>query len=124
MNKIILMGYLSRMPELRRTEGENPISITRFDIAVNRRGKDRENSEADFFHCTAFGRLAEFVEKYFDKGSKMLLSGRIENNNYTNQKGEKVVTEQENVLPEDNFDEEKTPSASRRVSWSHSWRSS
>ena len=112
MNKIILMGYLSRMPELRRTEGENPISITRFDIAVNRRGKDRENSEADFFHCTAFGRLAEFVEKYFDKGSKMLLTGRIENNNYTNQKGEKVYGYQV-VVDEVEFAESKKDSGNQ-----------
>ncbi|MCR5625388.1 MAG: single-stranded DNA-binding protein [Lachnospiraceae bacterium] len=90
MNKIVLMGYLSKMPELHTTEGEKPVTITRFDLAVNRKGKSKENSEADFFHCTAFGKTAEFIEKYFDKGSRMLLTGRVENNNYTNKQGEKV----------------------------------
>jgi single-strand DNA-binding protein len=90
MNKITLMGYLSKMPELHKTNGDKQTVITRFDLAVNRKGKSKENSESDFFHCTSFGKTAEFIEKYFDKGSKMLLSGRVENNNYTNKNGEKV----------------------------------
>ncbi|MCR5625311.1 MAG: single-stranded DNA-binding protein [Lachnospiraceae bacterium] len=94
MNKIILMGNLSKKPKLHKSEGEKAISITRFDIAVNRKGKSKENSEADFFHCTAFGKTAEFVEKYFDKGSRMMLVGRVENNNYTNKQGEKVYSYQ------------------------------
>ena len=90
MNKIILLGYLSKIPELHKTNGDRQTVITRFDLAVNRKGKSKESSECDFFHCTAFGKTAEFIERYFDKGSRMLLTGRVENNNYTNNKGEKV----------------------------------
>lgn len=99
MNRIILLGHLTKTPELHKTEGEKPISIVKFDLAVNRKGKARDESVADFFHCTAFAKSAEFIEKYFDKGSRMMLSGRIENNNYTNDKGEKVYGYQ--VIVED-----------------------
>ncbi|MCR5691106.1 MAG: single-stranded DNA-binding protein [Eubacterium sp.] len=87
MNKIILMGYLSKDPELQVSQGEKETKFARFDIAVNRR---KNKNEADFFHCTAFGKMAEFIEKYFHKGSRMLVSGRMESNDYTNKNGEKV----------------------------------
>ncbi len=90
MNKIILLGYVSRLPELHKSTGERQVAVTRFDIAVNKKGKYKDQSECDFFHCTSFGKTAEFIEKYFDVGSRMLLTGRVENNNYTNNKGEKV----------------------------------
>ncbi len=90
MNKCILMGNLTRDPEMRYSQGENSVAIARFSIAVNRRFTREGEDNADFFNCMAFGKQAEFVEKYFHKGSRMLLSGRIQNNNYTNDKGEKV----------------------------------
>ena len=89
MNKVILMGNLTRDPEIRYSQGENSLAIARFSIAVNRRFSRQGDTDTDFFNCTAFGRQAEFVEKYFHKGSRMLLSGRVQNDNYTNKNGEK-----------------------------------
>ena len=90
MNKIILMGNLSKAPELHRSQNEKQTAVTRFDIAVNRRSKSTEEQIADYFHCTAFAKQAEFIDKYFSKGSKMLLTGHVENNNYTNKDGDQV----------------------------------
>ena len=93
MNKVILLGNLTRDPEIRYSQGEKQMAVARFSLAVNRRfAKDGETS-ADFLNCTAFGKTAEFVEKYFRQGSRMSLVGRIENNNYTNKNGEKVLTQ-------------------------------
>lgn len=94
MNKVILMGNLTRDPEIRYSQGENSLVIARFSIAVNRRFSRQGDTDTDFFNCTAFGKQAEFVEKYFRKGSRMLLTGRVENNNYTNANGEKVYSVQ------------------------------
>ena len=94
MNKVILMGNLTRDPEIRYSQGENSLAIARFSIAVNRRFARQGDTDTDFFNCTAFGRQAEFVEKYFRKGSRMLLSGRVQNDNYTNSNGEKVYSVQ------------------------------
>ena len=90
MNKIILMGRLTKDPEVRYTQGENSIAIASFSLAVNRKFKREGEPEADFFNCTAFGRLGEFVEKYLKQGAKILLVGRVQNNNYTNKEGQKV----------------------------------
>lgn len=94
MNKVILMGNLTRDPEIRYSQGENSLAIARFSIAVNRRFTRQGDTDTDFFNCTAFGRQAEFVEKYFKQGSRMLLTGRIQNDNYTNKNGEKVYSVQ------------------------------
>lgn len=94
MNKVILMGNLTRDPEIRYSQGENSLAIARFSIAVNRRFARQGDTDTDFFNCTAFGRQAEFVEKYFRKGSRMLLTGRVQNDNYTNSNGEKVYSVQ------------------------------
>ena len=94
MNKVILMGNLTRDPEIRYSQGENSLAIARFGIAVNRRFARQGDTDTDFFNCTAFGRQAEFVEKYFRKGSRMLVSGRVQNDNYTNKNGEKVYSVQ------------------------------
>lgn len=91
MNKVILMGNLTRDPEIRYSQGENSLAIARFGIAVNRRFARQGDTDTDFFNCTAFGRQAEFVEKYFRKGSRMLMTGRIQNDNYTNNNGEKYT---------------------------------
>lgn len=94
MNKVILLGNLTRDPEIRYSQGEKQIAIARFSLAVNRRFAKDGETNADFFNCTAFGKTAEFVEKYFRHGSRMSLVGRIENNNYTNKNGEKVYSVQ------------------------------
>lgn len=92
MNKIILMGRLTRDPETRYSQGENQTAIASFSLAVDRRFKRQGDAEADFFNCTAFGRQAEFVEKYLRQGTKILLTGRVQNDNYTNRNGEKVYS--------------------------------
>ncbi len=94
MNKVILMGNLTRDPEIRYSQGESSLAIARFSIAVNRRFSRQGETDTDFFNCTAFGRQAEFVEKYFKQGSRMLLTGRVQNDNYTNKNGEKVYSVQ------------------------------
>ncbi len=94
MNKVILMGNLTRDPEIRYSQGERELAIARFSVAVNRRFARQNDTDTDFFNCTAFGATAEFVEKYFKKGSRVLLTGRIQNDNYTNKNGEKVYSVQ------------------------------
>ena len=94
MNKVILMGNLTRDPEIRYSQGENSLAIARFSIAVNRRFSRQGDTDTDFFNCTAFGNQAEFVEKYFKQGSRMLLTGRVQNDNYTNKNGERVYSVQ------------------------------
>jgi len=90
MNKVILMGRLTRDPEVRYSQGASQTAVGRFSIAVDRRFKREGEPDADFFDCTAFGKLAEFVERYLHKGTKVVLSGRIQNNNYTNKDGQMV----------------------------------
>ncbi len=106
MNKVILLGNLTRDPEIRYSQGDNSLAIARFSLAVNRRFSKNGEKEADFFNCTAFGKQAEFVEKYFKQGSRMMLSGRIQNDNYTNKNGEKVYTVQV-IVEEIEFAEKK-----------------
>lgn len=95
MNKCILMGRLTKDPEVRYTNGENVTAIARFSIAVDRRFKNNNGEyETDFFNCTAFGKQGEFAEKYLKKGTKVVLSGRIQNDSYTNRDGQKVTAVQ------------------------------
>ncbi|MBE6006630.1 MAG: single-stranded DNA-binding protein [Sarcina sp.] len=96
MNKVILMGRLTRDPEVRYTQGENSLCIANFSIAVDRRfnRNNQDGQTADFINIVAFGKLAEHVEKYYRKGLKTALTGRIQTRNYTNREGQKVyVTE-------------------------------
>lgn len=90
MNNVVLMGRLTRDPEVRYSSGESSTAVARFSIAVDRRFRRDGQDTADFFDCNAFGRQAEFVEKYLRKGTKIVLQGRIENNNYTNREGQRV----------------------------------
>lgn len=93
MNKVQLVGRLTRDPEIRYSQGENATATARFSVAVNRRFKNAEgNYDADFINCVAFGKSAEFVEKYFRKGMAIGLTGRIQTGNYTNKDGQKVHT--------------------------------
>ena len=101
MNKVFLMGRLTRDPEVRYTQSRNgdQMAIGRFSIAVDRRfnrsnGQDGNEATADFFNCTAFGKLGEFVEKYLKQGTKVIVAGRVQNDNYTNKNGEKVYSVQ------------------------------
>lgn len=94
MNKVMLMGRLTRDPEVRYSQGENSLPIARFSLAVDRRFKRPGEAEADFFNCTAFGKQAEFVERYLKQGTKMLVTGRVQNDNYTNKDGQKVYSVQ------------------------------
>lgn len=111
MNKVILMGRLTREPEVRYSQGVNQTAVARFSLAVDRRFKREGEPEADFFNCTSFGKQAEFVEKYLHKGTKILLSGRIQNNNYTNKDGQMVYAVQI-MVEEIEFAESKNGSSS------------
>ena len=93
MNKVILMGRLTRDPEVRYSQGEQPMAIARYSLAVDRRGRNSQDGQtADFINCVAFGRNGEFAEKYLHKGTKMLIEGRIQTGSYTNKDGVKVYT--------------------------------
>ena len=90
MNKVILMGRLTRDPEVRYSQSNTSMAIARFTVAVDRRFKRDGQPTADFINCTAFGRTAEFVEKYFRKGSRILLDGELQNDNYQGKDGNMV----------------------------------
>ncbi len=92
MNKVILMGRLTRDPEVRYSQGASQTAVGRFSVAVDRRFKREGEPDADFFNCTCFGKQAEFVEKYLHKGTKVVLCGRIQNDNYTNKEGQMVYS--------------------------------
>ena len=92
MNKVILMGRLTRDPEVRYSQGASQTAVARFSIAVDRRFKREGEPDADFFNCTAFGKQAEFVERYLHKGTKIVTCGRVQNDNYTNKDGQMVYS--------------------------------
>lgn len=93
MNKVILMGRLTRDAEIRYSQGENSTAISRFNLAVDRRFKrDGDEQTADFISCVAFGKIAEFMEKFGHKGTKFALEGRIQTGSYTNKDGQRVYT--------------------------------
>lgn len=94
MNKVILIGRLTRDPEVRYSQSDSSTAVARFSIAVDRKFKRQGEAEADFFNCVAFGKQGEFVEKWLKQGTKIVLTGRIENNNYTNKDGQKVYSTQ------------------------------
>ena len=95
MNKVVLMGRLTRDPEVRYSQGDNSMAIARYTLAVDRRGRrdNTDNSQtADFISCVAFGKSAEFAEKYLHQGTKICISGRIQTGSYTNRDNQKVYT--------------------------------
>lgn len=106
MNKAILMGRLTREPEVRYSQGDNPTAIARYTLAVDRRFKRDGDDSADFISCVTFGKNAEFTEHYFKKGTKIVVSGRIQTGSYTNKEGQKVYTT-EVVVEENDFAESK-----------------
>ncbi len=107
MNKVILMGRLTRDPEVRYSQGENALAIARYTLAVDRRfNRGNEEQSADFIQCVSFGKTAEFAEKYYHKGTKVAVTGRIQTGSYTNKDGQKVYTT-EVVVEEQEFAESK-----------------
>ncbi len=90
MNNVCLVGRLTRDPEMRMTQSD--LAVTRFNVAVDRRFKKDGEQTADFINCISFGKTAEFVEKYFSKGQRIGLTGRIQTGSYTNKEGQKVYT--------------------------------
>ena len=115
MNKVILMGRLTRDPEVRYTQGEEPMAITRFTLAVDRRGKRDGEARADFPSCVCFRRTAEFIEKYAHQGTKLVVVGRIQTGSYTNRDGQKVYTT-DVVVEEAEFAESKAAAGQRENS--------
>ena len=109
MNKVILMGRLTRDPEVRYSQGENPLAIARYTLAVDRRFRRDGEQSADFIQCVAFGRQAEHAERYYRQGLKVVVSGRIQTGSYTNRDGVKVYTT-EVVVEEQEFAESKASS--------------
>ena len=93
MNKVILMGRLTRDPEVRYSQGESATAIARYTLAVDRRfNRNNDENSADFIGIVAFGKAGEFAEKYLKKGTKVIVTGRIQTGSYTNKEGQKVYT--------------------------------
>lgn len=92
MNSVVLCGRLSQEPKVSYTQGEKPMAIAKFSVACNRKFAKQGEQQADFINCTAFGKTAEFIEKYFHKGNKADLRGHIQTGSYTNKDGNKVYT--------------------------------
>ena len=110
MNKVILMGRLTRDPDVRYSQGENSMAIARYSLAVDRRYNRGEENNTDFINIVAFGKAGEFAEKYLHKGTKVLVTGRIQTGSYTNKDGQKVYTT--DVVAEDQeFAESKNASS-------------
>lgn len=107
MNKVILMGRLTRDPDVRYSSGDNAMAIARYTVAVDRRFKrNGDDQTADFIGCVAFGKQGEFAEKYLRKGTKVAITGRIQTGSYTNKEGQKVYTT-DVVVEEQEFAESK-----------------
>ena len=118
MNKVILMGRLTRDPEVRYSQGDNPMAIARYTLAVDRRfrrGSDGDQT-ADFIGCVAFGKSGEFAEKYFRQGLKVIVTGRIQTGSYTNKDGQKVYTT-DVVVEDQEFAESKAASEQSAASY-------
>lgn len=113
MNKVILMGRLTRDPEVRYSTGENAMAIARYTLAVDRRFHREGEAEADFISCVAFDKRAEFAERYLQKGTKIVVSGRITTGKYTNKEGQTVYTT-DVIIEECEFAESKNASERSR----------
>ena len=114
MNKVIIIGRLVADPEIRYTQGNEPIAIARYRLAVDRRFKKEGEQSADFIPCIAFSKLAEFAKNYLKKGTKIAVVGRIQTGNYTNKEGQKVYTT-DIVVEECEFAESKAASGTAQT---------
>lgn len=112
MNKVILMGRLTKDPDIRYSQGANTTCVARYTLAVDRKFKQEGQPTADFINCIAFGKLGEFAEKYLHKGVKIAVVGRIQTGSYTNKDGQKVYTT-DVVVEEQEFCESKSQSSSQ-----------
>lgn len=122
MNKVILMGRLTRDPEVRYSQGERAMAIARYTLAVDRRGRRSQDDgaqTADFIQCVAFDRAGEFAEKYFHQGTKVLVTGRIQTGSYTNKDGVRVYTT-EVIVEDQEFAESRAESEANRSSFQSS----
>ncbi len=113
MNKVILVGRLTRDPEVRHSQGDNSTAVARYTLAVDRKFKRDNEPTADFIPCVVFGRSGEFAEKYFHQGMRISVSGRIQTGNYTNKDGVKVYTT-EVIVEEQEFAESRAESEANR----------
>ena len=122
MNKVILMGRLTRDPDVRYTSGDKPMALARYTLAVDRRFKRDGEATADFIGCVAFGRSAEFAEKYLRQGMRIVITGRIQTGSYTNRDGVKVYTT-DVVVEDQEFAESKSVSDSHAASYHQNYSS-
>lgn len=109
MNKVILMGRLTREPEVRYSQGAEPLAVARYTLAVNRRFKRKDEQEADFIPCVAFGKSGEFAEKHFKKGQMVSIVGRLQVRSWEDNEGKKRWTT-EVIIEEQHFAESKKDS--------------
>ena len=116
MNLVILMGRLTRDPEIRYGQGANATAVAHYRLAVDRRFKRDGQPEADFFDCVAFGRQAEFAEKYLRQGIKMVVQGRLKNDNYQDREG-RMVYRTQIVIENQEFAESKAASQQNAASY-------
>ena len=116
MNKVILMGRLTRDPEVRYSQGDNASAVARYSLAVDRRFKRDGEQSTDFINCVAFGKTAEFAERYLRQGTKLLVTGRIQTGSYTNRDGVKVYTT-DVVVEEQEFAESKAASGTSNATY-------
>ncbi len=116
MNKVVLVGRLTRDPEVRYSQGDSATAVARYTIAVDRRFKRDNEPTADFIPCVIFGRSAEFAEKYFRQGMRVAISGRIQTGSYTNKDGVKVYTT-EVIVEDQEFAESKSEFEANRGSY-------
>lgn len=121
MNKVILMGRLTRDPDIRYSQGaDGSNAVARYTVAVDRRRRaDGNEQTADFIPCVAFGRSAEFAEKYLHQGTKIIVTGRIQTGSYTNKDGQKVYTT-DVVVEEQEFAESKASAAGNEAAYAPS----
>ncbi len=118
MNRVILMGRLTRDPEIRYSQGESATAVARYTLAVDRRfNRNGDENNADFIGCVAFGKQAEFAERYLHKGIKMLVTGRIQTGSYTNKDGVRVYTT-DVVVEDQEFAESKNANPGQGGSYS------
>ena len=116
MNKVVLVGRLTRDPEVRYSQGDSATAVARYTLAVDRRFKRDNEPTADFIPCVVFGRSGEFAEKYFRQGMRVSISGRIQTGSYTNKEGVKVYTT-EVIVEDQEFAESRAESDANRGSF-------
>ena len=116
MNRVILMGRLTRDPEIRYSQGERSMTIAKYTLAVDRRGRRNQDNDqaADFINCVAFDRAGEFAEKYFRQGQRVLVRGRIQTGSYVNRDGQKIYTTDVVILEQEFADSRRDGGSGRR----------